>query len=168
MANNPIIVETNAADVAAWLTSKQRDLPRTMREFEKEARRETLRRYRRTTSTWSHKPDFVVQSDISGANVTMLSGTDDRIWKWVDEGTRPHRIVHKVAKFLRFQPGYQAKTKPGVMQAGPGGAFGAVVFRRAVMHPGTQPRRFSASIFRDMTKEMPKIMQRQLEKWRMR
>ncbi len=46
---------------------------------------------------------------------------------WVNDGTRPHAIHARKAKFLRFTVG------------------GVVMFRRSVMHPGTRPRLFVQS-----------------------
>ena len=102
--------------------------------------------FRATTATWKHKVNFEVVTDIAGNEVSVLAGTDDEIYRYVDEGTRPHIIVPVRAKRLRFQPGYVAKTTPGVIGSQAGGSYGDEVLRRHVMHPGTEARRFSETI----------------------
>lgn len=64
-------------------------------------------------STWAH---FV-----------KAGGSKARYALFVESGTRPHAIVARRAKMLRFEQG------------------GRVVFRKRVFHPGTKPARFMQS-----------------------
>lgn len=105
--------------------------------------------YLKTTATWRHKPRFEVLTDTTAGNLAVLVGTDDDIYKYVDEGTRPHRIVPKSSNpygRLFFQSGYVAKTTPGVVGSMAGGKFGNVVAATAVNHPGTKKRGFTPLI----------------------
>jgi len=105
--------------------------------------------FRKTTATWTNKPAFETLTDTTGGNLTVLVGTDNEIYKFVDEGTRPHRIVPKASNRsgrLFFQSGYVAKTTPGIIGSRAGGKFGNVVVARAVNHPGTQARGFTKQI----------------------
>lgn len=160
-----IVIQTNAKDVDRWLTAKSKNLPKAIGGARKEIEREALRRYRRTTATWGHKPEFKALTEENDKGFEMLMGTDDAAWNWTDQGTRPHIIRPKTAKRLRFLAGFTAKTAPGSLTSGKGGSGGAVVFRLLVHHPGTRARHFTALIRTETNKEAPKIMRRHLERW---
>lgn len=104
------------------------------------------RDYKETVKTWERKPEFETIISLRGGKAEFLVGTSDLIYKYVDEGTKPHPIFPKKAKFLRFQSGYQAKTTPGIIGSKAGGRSGSEVFSRGVMHPGSKPRKFSELI----------------------
>lgn len=106
-----------------------------------------LKDYQAGVKTWSHKPKFDVETKINpngGASIAV--DTDDRIYTYVHEGTRPHIIKPRKAKALRFQNTYTAKTIPGVIQSRAGGKSGSVVYRQIVKHPGFKGRFFSKPI----------------------
>ncbi len=102
--------------------------------------------YEKTVRTWQHKPKFEQQISLAKGEAAVLVGTDDKVFGYVDLGTRPHIIVPKRAGLLRFQSGYKAKTAPGVIGSSAGGKFGSVVYSRIVHHPGTVARNFSKII----------------------
>ncbi|MCP4540589.1 MAG: hypothetical protein GY832_25920 [Chloroflexi bacterium] len=107
---------------------------------------EAIRRdFEKTTKSWKRKPPFEVLVE-SGPPATVLVATDDKIYDYVDRGTEAHVILPKKAKALRFQSGYKAKTTPGVIGSSAGGPFGATVFSKGVIHPGTKARGFSKEI----------------------
>ena len=76
----------------------------------------------------------------------MLVGTDNEVYHYVDEGTRPHIIRPVRASRLRFKSGYNAKTKPRKIGSQAGGAFGDTVYAMQVRHPGSKAREFSPTI----------------------
>jgi hypothetical protein len=127
--------------------------------------------YRKTTATWTHKPKFETVTDITSGDMTILVGTDDEVYGYVDEGTRPHVITPKANNprgLLFFQEGYVAKTVPRVLGSRAGGRFGAVVAAKAVRHPGTEARGFTQMI-QDKTRrryqrDMLKAVQRGAKK----
>lgn len=160
-----VTVTSNANEVAAWLKDKERLLPGALRDAGKQIEREMLRDFRRTTDTWQHKPEFQSMVDVSGANVTVLVGTDDPIYKFVDQGTRAHIIEPKRARALAFQGRYTPKTMPRVLASVAGGSSGKTVFRRFVIHPGTKPRHFTDEIFKFHSKLAPQYVERHLERW---
>lgn len=104
------------------------------------------RDYKETVKTWKTKPEFETIVTLRGGKAEFLVGTDNEIYRYVDEGTKPHPIFPKKAKFLRFQSGYSAKTTPGIIGSTSGGRSGSEVFSRGVQHPGTKPRKFSELI----------------------
>jgi hypothetical protein len=99
-----------------------------------------------TTATWKHQPKFERLVQVGPDQIAILVGTDDEIYGYVNDGTRPHPIYPKRAKRLRFQPVYTAKTVPGSMTSRAGGPSGPFVYSMGVQHPGTQPRNFDEKI----------------------
>lgn len=100
--------------------------------------------YAKTTATWDHGVSFTATT--SGDGIGQIVGTDDRIYGYVDEGTRPHMIRPRKARRLKFATGYRAKTSPGVIGSRGGGASGPIAYARAVRHPGSAARNFTAII----------------------
>ena len=125
-----------------------------LKEVAKVAVQETKKRYEMTTLTWTHKPEFEAITEVRGNEFTILVGTDDEIYKYVDLGTRPHRIEPKGNYPLRFQwggPGsYQPKTQPGQLRSSPGGPTGPMVAFWGVNHPGSEARGFSEQIHKEI------------------
>ena len=95
-----------------------------------------------TTRTWQHKPKFDITITQQGENYIVAVGTDDKIYLFVSEGTKPHVIAAKRSPYLAFQGGYRAKTRVGIIGSQEGGAFGEMQFRKKVKHPGSKARRF--------------------------
>lgn len=104
------------------------------------------RDFEETTKTWNHKPIFTVDVSTKGQGPAVLVGTDNEIYRFVNDGTKPHDIFPKRGKVLRFQSGYSAKTSAGVIGSGGGGASGPTLFRPYVRHPGTKARKFDEAI----------------------
>jgi hypothetical protein len=108
----------------------------------RDAAEAAVRDFEKTTATWNHKVEFVIKEQKDG----FLVGTDDRIWRYGDVGTRAHRIVARRAKRLRFSSGFTAKTRPGFVGSQAGGSTGGPVFAQGVDHPGTTARGWSKLI----------------------
>ena len=106
----------------------------------------------KTTDTWEHKPKFEVSISLKQPGPSVLVGTDDEIYGYVNDGTKPHKIpkVPKVKGALRFRWGgkgsYKAKTKPRIIGSAPGGPSGPWVSFKQVQHPGTKARKFDEVI----------------------
>ena len=140
------------------------------------AERETLEDLRagirgdldKVTATWEHKPTFFEQKTRAAAG-NLFAGeiritTNDRIFTFVDKGTRPHIIPVGEKGFLAFRAGYARKTTPGYISSTPGGAFGPWVFtRKAIRHPGTKPRRFSETIMRKWQQKAGPLLERRIQ-----
>lgn len=106
------------------------------------------RDYESTARTWSSKnrPTFdVIVAELDG-DYTITAGTDSLLYKWVDEGTKPHIIRPRRSKFLRFRVGGRAKTTPNVIGSGPGSRGDAWRTADFVLHPGTRARNFTKRI----------------------
>lgn len=101
-----------------------------------------------TTRTWTHQPKFSVNILPTNVDYTIIAGTDDEIYSYVDAGTRPHPIRPKRSKYLRFTSGYRSKTRVNIIGSREGGSFGDEVFSKGVNHPGFAGRNFLAQIAR--------------------
>lgn len=112
-----------------------------------------------TAQTWEHKPGFSIEAP---DNATRIVGTNDTIYGYVEEGTRPHVIVAK-GKTLAFPSGHRAKTRPRVIGSGSGGSSGSTVFTKRVQHPGTDAREFSVVIAEKWQEQLPILLQRAID-----
>jgi len=102
--------------------------------------------FEKTTATWDHQVTFNQRTNLASGAVTAEVWTDDEIYGYVNDGTRPHEIRPRNAKVLVFQSGYSAKTSPGKVASRGGGASGPLVFSKGVNHPGTKARNFDDAI----------------------
>ncbi len=68
-------------------------------------------------------------------------------FRWLNEGTKPHVIRAKRAKYLHFRTGYQAGSRPGAVDTHRAGkAEGDWVRKQSVKHPGFPARNWSQLI----------------------
>lgn len=120
-----------------------------------------LEDFRVTTQTWDHQPEFVKQSPDAG---TRVVGTDDTIYGFVNDGTRPHVIVGKPGKGLAFGAGgFRAKTRVGAIRSNKGSKGSPTIVRPKVNHPGTEARKFDEAIAEKWQKQLPIAMQRAID-----
>jgi len=126
------------------------DMTKAIKEFEKIA----LAEHEKVTETWEHKPKFRARrSDWTGSErlVAVHVWTDDDIWRYVDEGTKPHVIRPKNPDgLLVFPSSFKPKTQPRSLSSGAGASGGPMVFAKEVHHPGTKPRNFTAMLQRKL------------------
>lgn len=99
-----------------------------------------------STRTWKHKPPFVLTEVETPAEYAAVTGTDDAIFGYVDQGTRPHIIRPRRSRYLRFRVGGRPKTRVGFIGSEPGAA--GTDWRTAffVLHPGVAKRDFIETI----------------------
>lgn len=106
--------------------------------------RNVKREYEITTRTFSRtKVEFYTRRITSGVYAV---GTNNKIYKFLDQGTRPHIIRAKRAKVLRFNSSFRSKTVPGRLNPRSGKSAGPVAWAKQVKHPGTKARGFSRMI----------------------
>lgn len=130
----------------------------------KDTQKGILKDYQATTRTWDHKVNFRAELTINpNGGVSITVDTDDEIYTFVHNGTRPHVIRPKVGKRLAFQGTYTAKTAPGVIQSKSGGASGEFSYSAGVNHPGTKARNFTKVIFNKWRPFFERSMQRALD-----
>ena len=104
--------------------------------------------FKATTGTWRSRPRFLkIGPRRTGDVLAVDVFTDNKIYLFLDKGTRKNYPIPKGGPgFLRFQSGYRAKTRVGVIGSRGGGASGPFVTARRVIHPGIQARNFSKTI----------------------
>lgn len=135
-----------------------------------EAGKEIQKDFEATTKTWKHKVKFIREVDVKTSPVQVLVGTDDMIYRFVDEGTEPHPIFAGIytgksnKKALAFQWGgkgsYKAKTSPGIIGSQAGGPTGPFVAFPYVEHPGTKPRDFDKIIQKKWEPRFKRLMEK--------
>lgn len=92
---------------------------------------------------WDHDVEFDVKAPKENERDIA---TEDDIYRFVDEGTKPHIIAPKNARMLRFTVGGSPRTAPNSLTVGPASRGGRPVFARKVRHPGSKARRFSRNV----------------------
>lgn len=124
---------------------------------------EMVKDFEATTATWEHEVKFEAVVDVD-PNVEVLVGTDDKIYGYVNDGTKPHPIFARRARALSFQWGgkgsYRAKTRPKVIGSTPGGPTGPQVARPYVQHPGTDAREFDTTIEKKWRPRFLRLMEK--------
>jgi len=117
----------------------------------RQAGRDIMKDFEKTTATWKNKPTFEIQISLSGG-LQVEVYTEDEIYRYVDKGTEPHDIWpgfytgKSNKKVLAFSSTFSPKTIPGVIGSGPGSRGKVDTFRPYVEHPGTKARNFSEEI----------------------
>lgn len=119
-----------------------------------------LKDYEKTVRTWDHKVDFKGVVNDKPAEISVSVSTQDKIYGYVDKGTKPHIIRAKRSPRLFFKSKYKSKTTPHVIGSHRGGASGDTVVAKAVHHPGTDAREFTHDL---QAKYQPKL-KREMEK----
>lgn len=103
---------------------------------------------------WSHKPGFkakVYSQPFYKSVEVKPTGPNAAIWYYVDLGTKPHVIKAKNVPLLKGQLGYSARTAPVAKSGlGTGTASGAWFAAKEVNHPGTAPRKFNETFFKEL------------------
>lgn len=110
--------------------------------------------FKQTTSTWQHDVPFTASRTADGFTV----GTDDAIYGYVDQGTKPHIIEAKAGKMLAFSTGGSPKSRVRSIIASRGSKGSKRVFARRVRHPGTKARGFSSAIQEKWQGELPQLI----------
>lgn len=128
-----------------------------------EIEREVLKEFKKTTETWDHQPEWETAISLVGGP-SVLVGTDDEIYRWVNDGVPEHDIVPKKAGgVLAFKRGYKAKTSVGVIASRRGGKFGKRVVREYVTHPGIEARNFDKVIKKAYEKRFKKRIEKAMK-----
>lgn len=139
--------------------AKFRSAPQAVQKGMREAAEAVKADAEKSTATWKHKVNFIIQQD--GPN--FIIATNDEIYGYVDEGTKPHVIVPKRGRVLRFAAGGRPKTTPGKLTSGSGSAGGDIVFTPRVNHPGTKARLFTKQLAERWRRGAAPFVRRALE-----
>lgn len=142
--------------------------------------KETIRpHFYDVVSDWKTEIKFKVVAQVQPPLITasvVPYGKNEDIYRYVDEGTKPHKIrpkrkfVRNKAATLAFQWGGPGSYKPRTLpvaraHVGPGQVVGgALTFALEVDHPGTEARQFSVAIEKKVTPEFRRFMEREFQK----
>ena len=111
---------------------------------------EIKKQFNKTTKTWKHKVKFEKKKDYQPHLLTVVVFTEDEIYGYVHEGTKPHKIRAKNVPRLAFVWGgkgsYRSATVPRWIGSRGASVSGALVRPVEVNHPGTEAREFSEVI----------------------
>ena len=135
-------------------------LEKELKKAQREWMADVVKEYQGTTKHWKHRVAFTGRLSERGMVTKIEVGTDDEIYGYVDEGTRPHIIRPKrPGGVLAFPSVSVPKTKPGSLKSGKGKSGGPTIVTREVHHPGTKPRDFSGQIKKKMEPVLESDMQ---------
>lgn len=113
-----------------------------------------------TVQTWTHQPDFQVSAPDAASRVV---GTDDQIYRYVNDGTKPHLIVAHGTALAFGGSGFRPKSRPGSIRSNAGSTGRGTIFRKRVHHPGSVARKFDDAIAEKWQAQLPVIMQRAID-----
>ncbi len=119
-----------------------------LNELRKEGRK-IKREYQKTTRTWKRKPKFEIIVGLgrgADAEASVLVGTDDEIYGYVDEGTPARWITAKRAPYLVFRENFTPKTSRGRIGSRRGSRGGGWVKKKRVWNKGIKSRNFTPTI----------------------
>ena len=125
-----------------------------------------------TTANWKHKVKFEHIVSLAQGNIAILVTTDDEIYRYVNEGTKPHEIwagiyTGKSNKTTLFFPSvFTPKTKPGSLVSGAGRKGKRDTHTPYVEHPGTEARNFDEQIEKKREKWYKQQMEAAMSKAR--
>lgn len=112
-----------------------------------EAPRELVKYPKTVIKDWDHdNMTFEVLITMVGSDMRIFMypyGKDAKIWEYVSEGTKPHKIRAKPGKVLLFPSMYAPKTRPKARKTGGRGSHGPIVGTKEVNHPGSEGRGFN-------------------------
>lgn len=165
-----IRISANTAALTTRLGLLEAELRDVTQRANKEIAAEMKDDFARTTASWNTRPAFTQRTVNDPLSSSVAVGTDDQVWKWLDQGTKAHGIQPKGPGYpLKFQWGgkgsYIAKTTPGQLTSQGGGPSGPTVRRMWVWHPGTRPRFWSVLLQRKWNEQAPVVYRRYIAAW---
>lgn len=101
--------------------------------------RQQIKLFRQTTAYWRHKPDFEYKIETMGDVMTLTVYTDDKIYGYINYGTR--------VRYATMSKDFQSKTNPGSLRSGRGKNPDPVYVSKKVPRAGIQARDFTGQIF---------------------
>lgn len=142
------------------------DLQRLMRKAVDQTRDQIETSLNRITDTWTTKVKFKIRLSNEQGNLVVDITTTNNIFRYVNEGTKPHIIRAKNAPYLRFfASGFAAKTKPGRLTSGTGAKANSD-FRQVkqVDHPGTKARNYTRLIAKKYAPKFQGLMKTAIQR----
>lgn len=110
------------------------------------------------TRRWVRKVEFYDKQATGAASSGIEVGTPDKIYGYVDKGTRPHIIRPRKAKALAFNSQFKAKTKPDSLNSSAGKNAPPKVYAQEVRHPGSKARGFTKLVLKRSKARFPQAV----------
>ena len=151
-----IIVETNILEVTQRLELRARKLSKARDDTAKDLGNRIWLDYQRTVETWIDRPKFTKEVEIHGDTITMQVGTEDRIYLFIDKGTK--------VRYATMSPDFKAKTRPGILGSGRG-AGGVLFVSKKHPRPGIEARRFSDTIQEKYNRMAGELAEKHIREW---
>lgn len=148
----PVTISLRAITPRRAPTIDMKKVERELRDtLQRQVKPDILEAFESTVRTWKTPVKFragvFVGGDEISVNVFPSGNPGAQIWAWLDEGTRRHYVApRRRGGVLAFQPAYEAKTVPGLVGSGPGGASGPFAFSRGHWVSGIPARKWTQKI----------------------
>lgn len=122
----------------------ERDLKKRYKRLQSQIRRD----FKKTVRNWEKKPKFFVKRRAIKGGFAFDAGTDNEVYRWLNEGTDPYIIRAKNAPRLVFRVPYSAQSTPRTLKSRRGGFASDAEIRTAksVKHPGIEAREWTRII----------------------
>lgn len=146
-------------DVQFSFDTIAKNIKKSTKEALEKENKKTIRALKQATSKWKTPAEFETVETDEGATIV----TEDQRYTWVDEGTKPHAIRPKKARFLRFRPGDAIRNEIARRQS-MGAASDVAVYTKAVQHPGIRPRNITERVMLRREKEIINALESAVEK----
>jgi hypothetical protein len=118
------------------------------------AGKDIVKDYNKTIRYWKIKPKFSVLSTVTPPGPTILVGTDDPIYGYVDQGTK--------VRYATMSPDFQAKTTVNVLNS-KRGKGGMLFVSKKHPRPGIKARNFSKMIQKTWNTEFKRRMEQAMK-----
>jgi hypothetical protein len=107
-----------------------------------------MRLFLPTVTGWETQVKFIQSGHNWLSEIAVRVFTRSKIYAYVNDGTPEHPIFPRRRNgVLRFQPGYRAGTRPGILSSRSPQRFGGTVTSFGIpKHPGIQARDFDVEV----------------------
>jgi len=137
---------------------------RRMKEGLVEVEKGMLSDFHKTTRTWDHPVKFSSRTRVTSQPLQVLVWTTDRIYRFVNDGTRAHTIApRKKGGVLAFPAKTVPKTTPRLISSRQGFKSKKTVFvRGSVRVRGITARKFDITIQKKWRPKFKQLLQQKL------
>jgi hypothetical protein len=114
-----------------------RQFSRDLQRVNKSTAQGMKRDYEKTVETWDEEVVFEQLTQTVGGNLIVIVGTDNEIYRYVNDGTRVRRAL--------MSDDFSPKTRPGSLRSRPGSGHVVFISRKLAL-PGIEARDFTGQI----------------------
>jgi hypothetical protein len=151
------IVDIDPSDFGKFTGAIERDILAANRRAAQSLGKTGVKLLKDFTRPWSHQPEFQVETEGTAKSLVVLIGTDDKIFGFIDQGTRVRRAV--------MSRDFIAKTRPGSLKSG-AGRGGVVFISKKINLPGIKARNVTGKVADRINKQAEQRFNRELKRVR--